>query len=257
MGNLRPGPLELENFISTILSFTTPPDVCRLAAVSNVFRAAAYSNAVWNTFLPPRCDEILARAVIPPPPVSSRERYFLLCDSILIDEGTKLFWLERSTAKIGYMLSARALSIDWIEDERYWRWIRRDDSRFDELAELLQVCWLMVGGTMDCRLLSADTEYRVVFVLKLNAGSRWDWQQIRFSVNKPGVEEMEPEPRRPVEMQGAGRWMGVIARQFRVRAEENIDDDSSHIRFEMTGVESLHWKTGVLVDGVKIEPISN
>lgn len=258
MGNSSQDPLQLEICISAILSFTTPRDVCRLAAVSKLFRAAAYSDAVWNTFLPPQCHEILEILRRAPQRASSRELYFRLCDSILTDGGRKLLWLERSTAKIGYMLSARALSIDWGDDDRYWRWVRRDDSRFDELAELLEVCWLKVGGTMDCRLLSADTEYRVVFVLKLNAESDgFDELPIRFSVNTSEVEEMEREQLLTVEMQGDGRWMEVIAGEFRVRAEEDIDYDSSHIRFEMKEVQRLHLKTGLLVDGVKIEPISN
>ena len=41
-----------------------------------------------------------------------------------------MFWLERSTAKMGYMLSAKELTITWGDDQRYWRWVSGDDSRF-------------------------------------------------------------------------------------------------------------------------------
>jgi hypothetical protein len=246
-----------ESCISDILSFTTPRDVSRLAAVSKLFRSAAYSDSVWNKFLPRQCDEILPRAVIPVQFVSKRELYFCLCDSILIDGGRKIFWLERSTAKIGYMLSARALWITWGNDHHYWRWVSRDDSRFDEVAELLNVCWLEVGGAMDCRLLSADTEYRVVFVLKLTADSYGlDGQPIRFSVKTPGVgvEEMEFEHLPPYVVD---EWVEVVAGEFRVRAAEDIDDNSSPVDFLMREGEAGHWKSGLLVDGVKIEPRSN
>jgi len=40
-------------------------------------------------------------------------------------------WLELSTAKMGYMLSARDLSIIWGHDERFWRFVPGDGhSRF-------------------------------------------------------------------------------------------------------------------------------
>lgn len=41
-----------EDCIAKILSLTSPRDVCRLSAVSNIFRSAAYSDDVWNHFLP-------------------------------------------------------------------------------------------------------------------------------------------------------------------------------------------------------------
>jgi len=51
----------------------------------------------------------------------------------------QMFWLERSTAKVGYMLSARDLSITWGDDDRYWRWVSREDSRFDLVFLILFV----------------------------------------------------------------------------------------------------------------------
>lgn len=152
------------------------------------------------------------------------------------------------------MLPARELYICWGEDERYWHWGYRNDSRFGEIAELLNVCWLEVGGAMDCRLLSADTEYTVVFVLKLTADSYGlDGQPIKFSVKTPGVEEIEFEHLLPHEVD---EWVEVAAGEFTVRATEDIDDDSSHVEFRMKEVEAGHWKRGLLVDGVKIEPKS-
>lgn len=242
-----------ESCISAILSFTTPRDVCRLAAVCKLFRSAAYSDSVWNKFLPPQCYEILPGAVIPIQYGSKRELYFRLCDSILIDGGRKIFWLERCTAKIGYMLSARTLGITWGNDQRYWQWVSRDDSRFDEVAELLDVCWLEIVGAMDCRLLSANTDYRVVFVLKFKADSYgWNGQPIRFSVKQPGLEVLEFDHILP---DVVDEWME--AGEFTVRAAEGINHDSFDIVFQMKEVEARHWKSGLLVDGVKIEPRPN
>ena len=80
-----------EDCVSRVLSLTTPRDSCRSAAVSAAFRRAADSDDVWSQFLPSDYHEILSRAVDPPPVFSSlKELYFLLCDSILIDDGRKV-----------------------------------------------------------------------------------------------------------------------------------------------------------------------
>jgi len=247
-----------EKCISAILSFTTPRDVCRLAAVSTTFRSAAYSDSVWNKFLPRQCYQILPKAVTPVAFASKRELYFRLCKSILIDGGTKIFWLERSTSKIGYMLSARAIWIIWSNDQRYWCWASRDESRFDEVAELLRVWWLELGGEMDCKLLSADTEYRVVFMLKLKADSGgWNGQTMQFLVTTPEGEDINSEqPLLETEWVANEGWMEVVAGEFTVRPAEDIEgNSSSSMSFRMKDISSC-WKSGLLIDGVKIEPKS-
>lgn len=249
-----------ESCLSVILSFLTPRDVCVLSAVSKLFRSAANSNTVWNIFLPPQCQQILSRAVTPVAFSSKRELYFRLSDSIHIDGGRKIFWLERSTARIGYMLSARELSIVWGNDQRYWRWVTRDDSRFDELASLLAVCWLEVRGQIDCRVLSAGAEYRVVFVLKfVQYAQGWNERPVKFSVTTPEGEERESE-QRLMECQrrvNSGGWMEVAAGEFKVRsAVEDNEDDPSNVEFCMKEVVGGNWKGGLLIDGVRIEPKS-
>lgn len=244
--------------ISAILSFTTQRDVCRLSTVSRLFRFAANSDSIWSKFLPQKCYEILPRAFIPLQFASIKELYFLLCDSILIDGGRKIFWIERSTAKIGYMLSARELTIEWSDDQRYWRWVSRDDSRFEEVAELLRVCWLELRGEMDCTLLSSNTVYSVLFLLKFGEHFHgWTALPIKFSVKTPDGDEMETEYFFPMETRGerlrinSGGWMEVVAGEFTVRA---ADDDSSRIEFYMKEVMSNWWKRGLFVEGVRIEP---
>jgi len=246
-----------ESCISTILSFTTTRDICRLSAVSKVFRSAAYDDSLWNKFLPQQCYQILPRAVIPVAFSSKRELYFHLCDSILIDKGTKIFWLDQSTTKMGYMLSARELHISWGENQRYWHWGSRNDSRFEELAELLLVCWLEVRGQIDSRLLSANTEYRVVFVLKFGVHPYgWGDVPIRFSVTTPDgklfeswqlLMERQRERRRI-----SGGWMEIVAGEFTPKLA--ADDDDFHIKFCMEEVEVQNRKGGLFIDGVKIEP---
>eukprot|EP00253_Pinus_taeda_P019950 PITA_19950 len=252
-----------ESCISAIFSFTTPRDICRLSAVSKVFRSVAYDDSLWNKFIPQKCYEVLPRAVIPVAHSSKRELYFRLCESILIDRGTKRFWLERSTGKIGYMLSARHLDIICGEDQRYWQWPFRQDSRFEEVAESLMICWLEVQGGIDCRLLSANTVYKVVFLLKFGEEScGWSEVPIRFSVITPDGNEMEleeflmegAEERKRVNASG---WMEVVAGEFTVRAgEDNGDGNFSVVRFAMNDEKLNWWKSGLLIHGVTIEPLT-
>lgn len=248
-----------ESCISTILSFTTIRDICRLSAVSKLFRSAAYDDSLWNKILPQQCYQILPRAVDPVTFSSKRELYFRLCDSILIDKGTKMFWLEPSTAKIGYMLSARELSISWGENQRYWQWGARNDSRFEELAELLLVCWLEVQGQIDSRLLSENTDYRVLFVLKLRVHPPhygWGDLPIRFSVTTPDGKQLESRQllmeRQRERRRIGGGWMEVVAGEFTTRFA--VNDDDFHIKFCMEEVEKQNRKGGLFIDGVKIEP---
>ncbi|KAM0830365.1 hypothetical protein ACQ4PT_066263 [Festuca glaucescens] len=41
-----------EELLAAVISLTSPPDACRVAAVSRAFLAAADSDAVWCRFLP-------------------------------------------------------------------------------------------------------------------------------------------------------------------------------------------------------------
>ena len=41
------------------------------------------------------------------------------------------------------------------------------DHRFAECAELLQVCWLYIGGGIGSRMLSGDTRYAAYLVFKM------------------------------------------------------------------------------------------
>ena len=51
-----------EGCIAAIISFTSPRDACRLAAVSKMFNSAAHSDAVWDRFLPSDYADIIARS---------------------------------------------------------------------------------------------------------------------------------------------------------------------------------------------------
>ncbi|KAB5513812.1 hypothetical protein DKX38_027718 [Salix brachista] len=85
-----------EGCIANALSFTTPLDVARLAAVSPMFKSAAISNVVWERFLPSDVEHILstspAGSLLLESVSSKRELYFSLCDNpVLVDNGRRVF----------------------------------------------------------------------------------------------------------------------------------------------------------------------
>ncbi|XP_074585642.1 putative F-box protein PP2-B12 [Curcuma longa] len=161
-----------EGCIAHAIALTSPLDACRSSAVSTAFRAAADSDLVWDRFLPADTPSILSRALHPFDYSSKRDLFFRLCDSILIDGGKMSMWLERSTGAKCYMISARELSIVWGDTPQYWRWISLPDSRFPEVAELVNVCWLEIRGHVQCKLLTPKTTYAAYLIFKLADWSR-------------------------------------------------------------------------------------
>lgn len=254
-----------EDCISLILSFTTPLDAARLALVSHKWRSAADSDALWKKMLPNHYYQILQRAITPVPDFPSMKQLYLhLCQSILIDNGSKRIWVDRTTGKVGCMVSARDLCVIWGDDSRYWNWVSREDSRFESLAELNYVWWFEVKGGFECNLLSPNTRYRVSFVVKIDE-SRMSIPfrtPFIFSVDSVNGDHMESgryldeleravENRTPLIRAGNG-WMEFVAGEFFLEEDEAIPRE---IGFCMKNTDNS-IKTGIWIDGVRIEPLS-
>ncbi|KAJ4968863.1 hypothetical protein NE237_015564 [Protea cynaroides] len=151
-----------EGCISNILSLTSPRDACRSSVVSSVFRSSLDSDSVWERFLPSDYQQILSSSISPSPFVfsSKKELYLHLCNNpVLIDNGTKTFALEKCSGKKCYMIGAKALSVVGGDQPEHWCWGPFPDSRFSEVVQLLDICWLEVRGRMETRLLSPSTTY--------------------------------------------------------------------------------------------------
>ncbi|KFK33433.1 hypothetical protein AALP_AA5G012900 [Arabis alpina] len=156
-----------EDCISMVISHTTPRDACVVSSVSKTVKSAALSDLVWEMFLPPEYSSL-----IPLRSMSKKEIYLSLADdSVLIDNGKKSFWLEKSSGKKCYMLSAMDLTIVWGDSPAYWQWVSLPESKFEKVAELCNVCWFEIRGKISCRMLSKGTYYSVYVVFK-RASSR-------------------------------------------------------------------------------------
>ncbi|VFQ92649.1 unnamed protein product [Cuscuta campestris] len=160
-----------EGCIANALSLTSPRDACRLSLIASIFRSAAISDAVWERFLPPDYRDIISRSADAADLLASaskKDLYFRLCDfPVLIDGDTMSFSLEKKSGKKCYMIGARSLKIVWSDTPTYWKWISHPHSRFAEVAELLEVCWLEISGTISTTFLSPNTTYAAYLVFAL------------------------------------------------------------------------------------------
>ncbi|XP_078440393.1 F-box protein PP2-B1-like [Wolffia australiana] len=247
-----------EGCISQIISFTSPRDSCRLAAVSTVFKSAAESDALWERFLPSDAQEWISRADGRIEYPSIKDLYFGLCNSVLIDGGRKSFAIERSSGKKIFLLSAKELRIIWSDSPNYWQWVSTSGSRFSSVALLRSVCWLEIRGRINCQMLSEKMNYVVLLVFKIARNSNGlDFPQqasIKIGVvnsertvclhprNSPLDNDQLPRER-------ADGWMEIEMGTF-------FCDDArqGEVEFSLTETVGGHWKYGLLVEGIELRP---
>ncbi|XP_010923972.1 F-box protein PP2-B11-like [Elaeis guineensis] len=264
-----------EECISHVLSFTTPRDACRSALVSAAFHSAASSDALWQRFLPSDYESILSRAVDPVEYSSKRELYLRLCDSILVDGGQMSFGLEKSTGRKCYMISPRIMNIVWSYEPQYWRWLSLAESRFAEVAELLTVCWLEVNGNIDTRLLSPRTTYVAYLVFKLASESYGLGPPPQLASVRLGAYASEidvclqddddddgdgDDSDDDDDQEEGGRWQQ--RRHLRddgwmeIELGEFYNDvgDDGDVEMSCSSVKALHWKSGLIVQGLEVRP---
>ncbi|KAJ9166654.1 hypothetical protein P3X46_021372 [Hevea brasiliensis] len=276
-----------EGCISNVLSFTSPRDACTLSIVCSLFKNAALSDTVWESFLPADFQSIISRSSdyysLLASSSSKKQLFLRLCQNpILIDEGKKSFALEKWTGKICYMLSARDLTIVWSDTPTYWRWVSEPDSRFAEVAVLIMVCWLEISGKINTQMLSPATLYTAYLVFKLATGA-FGFQSLpaEVSVGLAGSESFT----RGVFLdakRGRRRRHGMLSRSwhFGLRASVptggsdggypkeradgwleiklgeffNKEGEDGELEMSILEVKGGHWKRGLVVQGIEIRP---
>lgn len=190
---------ETESCVAHVLSFTSPPEACRLSLISRTFNEASKSDTVWNRFLPADYQSIVSRSSdssLLSSRLPKKHIFLSLCDNpILIDDGKMSFALDKWSGKKCYMISARHLMIVWGDTPAYWRWISVPGSRFTEVAELKAVCWFEIRGKINTSMLSPRTLYKAYLVFKLTAGSYGNGFEDRPVEGIVGLVESESSKR--------------------------------------------------------------
>ncbi|XVF06945.1 hypothetical protein REPUB_Repub06bG0095000 [Reevesia pubescens] len=291
-GGIRCGILEQnalpQDCIATIISLTSPRDASRLSLVSTTFKSGAESDAVWESFLPSDYKALIPSSLSFS---SKKELYLSLCQNpVLIDGGRKSFSLERGSGKKCYMLSPRDLFIVWSDTPTYWRWVSIPGSRFEEVAELISVCWFEIRGKIGISMLSPMTHYKAYLVFKATSTGAYgfDFQPVEVSVGLVGTEgskrtaylaaergqrrRHQVVPRR-IGLFNRSRLLGIQASiptratddQYpKVRADgwleielgEFLNEGCIDGEWEMSVLEvkAGNWKGGLVIQGIEIRP---
>ncbi|KAJ4888444.1 putative F-box protein PP2-B2 [Raphanus sativus] len=233
-----------------------------LASVSKTFESAVKTDTVWEKFLPSEYSSLIpqySRVFL-----SKKELYFTLCDDpLLIEDGKKSFWLEKASGKRCIMLSSKEVTITWGTTPHYWQWISIPESRFEKIAELLNVCWFEIRGTMRTRYLSPRTRYSVYIVFKTKNGCpNLGDVPIDTIVGLVGQETSQKViyfvgPR----ARGRGRRRDVARPEVRedgwMEAElgefynESCCDD---IAVTLIKTDNPNWKRGLIIQGFEFRP---
>ncbi|KAJ4901243.1 F-box protein PP2-B10 [Raphanus sativus] len=253
-----------EDCISKIVSFTRPRDACVVASVSKAFESAAKSDVVWDKFLPPEYESLVPSSRHFS---SKKELYFTFCEeSVLIDDGTKSFWLDKASGKKCIMLSAMNISIMWGDTPQYWEWVTFPEARFKRVAKLLDLCWFEIRGRTNTGVLSPRTRYSAYIVFKkVNhcnsledvsieagvgvVGNEASTRFIYFDARVDGLS-LRRRRRRPHERRDG--WMEIELGEFFSGGHIMNSDE-----IEMSAFETKlgHWKSGLIIQGIEIRPV--
>ncbi|CAK8572240.1 unnamed protein product [Lathyrus sativus] len=256
-----------EGCIAAILSRTTPADAGRFSLLSKMFRSAADSDAVWNQFLPSDSnfkDSVDSQFPSLANAPTKKAFYLALSDHpIIIENGHKSVQLDRKSGKFRYMLAARSLNIIWSDHDHYWKWTDFPDSRFPEVAVLLDVCWFDIHGTINTIALCPNTEYAAYLVFKMVDSVGFLNRRIELSVFVEGGHSstktvcFDPNVRhrshnRVVGLQCPNErsdgWLEIEMGEF---FNSGIENEEVQMKVLETGG---NWKRGFIVEGIEVRP---
>ncbi|XP_022927634.1 lectin-like [Cucurbita moschata] len=169
--------------------------------------------------------------------------YDQLVAGILLNKGAIRYIFDKKLNSNWYFIFARALSIAWIEDKRYWKWGSCGGS---EVAELIEVSWLDIRGKINESMLSPNAVYEVALHVQLNdRASGWD-APLNIELKKPDgskivrQECLSGKPR--------NQWFEIVV-EYKVGNHGCGSSGEIEFAFYEHGG---HWKRGLLVKGVRI-----
>lgn len=119
-----------------------------------------------------------------------------------------------------------------------------------EVAELLEVCWAEVKGKFDTNKLTPGTFYKLAFVVKFNEdASEWE-NLVNLKLDLPNgtqIQRKESFKNKP-----KNQWIEILVAEFRVQKNEK----QGVMEFSMTETSDFHWKKGIVLNGVVIQPVT-
>ncbi|KAK4485271.1 hypothetical protein RD792_007903 [Penstemon davidsonii] len=230
-------PLSLpEDCIAVILSFTSPEDACRAAAL-------------WERFLPSDYKNIIGRFVSPVTYSTKKELYFMLCKSPLLLDGGKLL-THTAFCEHRFDEVAHLLSVWWLEISGIMQ-LRMLSPRTTYEAYL--VFKLEGSHGLDCSVKAS------IKLVKENSATESEKETNIVYIVTPTYDRNRRR-RRGVPARDAieGRfsrkrldgWMELELGEFFIGEEL----DEGEVQAELLETEHGIWRRGLVVEGIEIRP---
>ncbi|CAL5194791.1 unnamed protein product [Lathyrus oleraceus] len=221
----------------------------------------ADSDRIWEKFLPHNYQQIVSRLVGPPLSCSSKKELFAaLCKPLLIDDGNKMFYIEKRRGKICYMLSARELSITFGNTPLYWSWKHVQGSKFAEAAELRTIWWLEIKGTINIEMLSPKTTYKAYLKVKIaDRAYGLDLLPSEVSIEVGDCKSCEKvyihshckrNAKSSCDCECDDEWLEIELGSFYTESVQ-----VQEVRMCLKEVEGVHLKGGLIIDGIELRPV--
>lgn len=200
--------------------------------------------------LPFKCEEILRDAVKPIDRSSLDNLLAQLYAGVLLDQKTKIYWVDQKSNKNCFMLYPRDLYV--IDHKELWKWQPLKDKISDEFIEVIELrqelCWLKVEARFDVTRLSPNTWYIVSFeVMMLNGAYGWNCNWVNMRLTLP--DGIRHEHKVNFAALPSEKWVdipvGVIQTSIIV---------DGVIVVSLYETDTGLWKNGLVIKGVKIEP---
>lgn len=249
-----------ENCVALLLMHLDPSEICKLARVNRIFRAASSANFIWESKLPSNyrflADKVFDEKTLVD--LGKKDLYARLCKPNPFDGGTKEMWLDKNSGQLCLSISSKALRITGIDDRRYWNHIATEESRFQTVAYLQQIWWFEVDGELEFQFPRGT--YSVFFRLQLGRSLKklgrricnsehihgWDLKPVQFQLTTSDSQHAVSK----CYLDDPGNWIHYHVGDFVVENPSVL----TKIKFSMTQIDCTHTKGGLCVDTVFIYP---
>lgn len=162
------------------------------------------------------------------------------------------YWVDPQGNKICWMVLGKGLYITWGDDSEYWKWTEEGEPCYRGpknvlIAELKRICGLEIRGTCKTTTLSPKTTYGIDITVKMRPQSQGWEAPVSLSLTLPDGHKQER-----VEYLGVlekDKWLDI-----RIGTFETTPRTVGELSFSLTQTGG-HWKSGLLVKGVRLTPL--
>ncbi|ERN14808.1 hypothetical protein AMTR_s00032p00090150 [Amborella trichopoda] len=144
------------------------------------------------------------------------------------------------------VLNPRALDIVWGGNNRYWDYVKDQQS---ECAMLKSVCWLEVSGRVDLDKLIPSTDYQIKFSVRLNENaSGWD-KDVIFKA-RVGYNVARTTRCKLIK----NKQFYEVPNELTFKTPKK--SSGGRLSFGMYEIEGQAWKSGLLIEKITISQVN-